>query len=135
MYPSKFLVGIALIAIFAVGCGSTQFAPTPELNAPDRVALAPAETDPSLRACCTTYREVIFPQYTANINPAGVKTIHEVAAYLALNPRLQLRVYGSGYLANGEPISKDLKQARFSAVRDALVQAGVPDYKILTGNF
>jgi outer membrane protein OmpA-like peptidoglycan-associated protein len=135
MYTSKFLVGIALFAIFATGWTPAQAAQTSELLAPDRIALAPADAHPNQRACCTTYREIIFRQYTANINPAGMQTITEIAAYLAENPRLQVRVYGSRYLTNGEPISQDLKQARNAAVRDALIQAGVPKYKILTGEF
>jgi len=50
----------------------------------------------------------------------------EIAAYLALNPSLEVAIDGSG---------DDLSNRRTASVRSALMQAGVPADKIRMGAF
>jgi outer membrane protein OmpA-like peptidoglycan-associated protein len=51
------------------------------------------------------------------------------------NPSLQIGIDGSMDPRGSDPRDQNLSDRRVSAVRDALVQAGVPSYKILTGAF
>jgi hypothetical protein len=83
----------------------------------------------------TPYREITFDRDAAAIEPSGVSTISEIAAYMAQNPSLELGIDRSTNSASSTPTNQDLNTRRVGAVRDALVQAGVPAYKIQTGSF
>lgn len=83
----------------------------------------------------TQYREITFESDAADIEPSGMNTISGIAAYMAQNPSLELGLDGSMNSASTEPANQDLSNRRVSAVRDALVQAGVPAYRIQTGAF
>jgi hypothetical protein len=71
----------------------------------------------------------------AAIEPSGMSTISEMAAYMARNPSMELGLDGSINPASAHPINQDLSDRRVSAVRDALIQAGVPAHRIETGAF
>jgi outer membrane protein OmpA-like peptidoglycan-associated protein len=83
----------------------------------------------------TPYREITFGRNATDIEPSGMRTISGIAAYMARNPSLELGIDGSMNSAGTEPSSQDLSNRRVSAVRDALVEAGVPASKIQTGAF
>lgn len=83
----------------------------------------------------TRYREITFESDAADIEPSGMNTISGIAAYMAQNPSLELGIDGSINSASTDPTNQDLSNRRVSAVRDALVQAGVPAYKIQIGAF
>lgn len=83
----------------------------------------------------TPYREITFDSNAADIEPSGMSTITEIAAYMAQNPSLELGIDGSINSASTEPLNQDLSNRRVSAVHDALVHAGVPASKIQTGSF
>ena len=83
----------------------------------------------------TPYREITFDRNGADIEPSGMSTISEIATYMAQNPSLELGIDGSINSASTEPTNQDLSNRRVSAVRDALVQAGVPASRIQTGSF
>ena len=51
----------------------------------------------------------------------------DIASYLSQNPGQQVGIDGAG--------STDLNNQRVSNVRSALLTAGVPSWKIQTGNF
>ncbi|MGA7763687.1 MAG: OmpA family protein [Candidatus Binataceae bacterium] len=83
----------------------------------------------------TPYREITFDRNGADIEPSGMSTISEIATYMAQNPSLELGIDGSINSASTEPTNQDLSNRRVSAVRDALVQAGVPASRIQAGSF
>jgi outer membrane protein OmpA-like peptidoglycan-associated protein len=51
------------------------------------------------------------------------------------NPSLQVGIDGSMDPRGTDPRNQDLSDRRVGAVRDALIQAGVPAYRIQTGAF
>jgi outer membrane protein OmpA-like peptidoglycan-associated protein len=83
----------------------------------------------------TPYREITFDRNAADIEPSGMSTISAIARYMAQNPSLELGIDGSMDSASTTPANQDLSTRRVGAVRDALVEAGVPAYKIQTGSF
>jgi outer membrane protein OmpA-like peptidoglycan-associated protein len=81
----------------------------------------------------TPYRNFTFDNGRANIRASETSQISDIAAYMAKNPSLRLGIDGSTDTTN--PHNRDLSDRRVSAVRDALIQAGTPTYKIETGPF
>jgi outer membrane protein OmpA-like peptidoglycan-associated protein len=54
---------------------------------------------------------------------------------MARNPSLEIGIDGSINSQSSGPISQDLSNRRITAVRDALIDSGVPADKIQTGAF
>ena len=78
------------------------------------------------------YREFNFDRRDANIPASEMDRISEIAAYLGQNPSLNVGLDGS---MSGNGRERDLGDRRTAAVRDALIQAGVPASKIQIGAF
>ena len=74
----------------------------------------------------TAYRKINFDRDSADVEPSGMSTVSEMAAYMAHNPSLELGLDGSINSAGAEPITQNLSDRRVGAVRAALIQAGVP---------
>ena len=83
----------------------------------------------------TSYREFLFDYDRAVIQPADSTKIAEIAAYMRQNPSLQIGVDGSMDPRGTDPPNQVLSDRRVSAVRSALIQAGVPASRIQTGPF
>lgn len=83
----------------------------------------------------TPYREITFDRNGSEIEPTGMSTISEIATYMAQNPSLEIGLDGSTDSASTTAANQNLNSRRVGAVRDALVEAGVPAYKIQTGAF
>jgi len=82
----------------------------------------------------TTYRDFDFDRTDARLRPSEMDQVVEIAAYLVENPSLEVGIDGS--LNDGSSRnSRDLSTRRAESVRDALMQAGVPAYKIQMGKF
>jgi len=77
----------------------------------------------------THYRNFRFGYHSAQIRASDQSTANDIAAYMAKNPSLQIGIDAT------DPGNQALGNRRADAVRDALVQAGVPSYKIQTGAF
>jgi hypothetical protein len=75
----------------------------------------------------TAYRQFTFYPAGTNMTASDTGKAIDVAAYLAQNPSIEVGIDASG---NGE-----LANSRADAVRVALMQAGVPAYKIQIGAF
>jgi OOP family OmpA-OmpF porin len=69
----------------------------------------------------------------SDILPSQKATIAEVADYVVRNPSLQIGIDNTADPRGSDPRDPDLNQRRADAVRDALVQAGVPAGRIQTG--
>jgi hypothetical protein len=81
-----------------------------------------------------SYRDFTFEYNRADIQPADRSTASEIATYMKQNPSLQIGIDG-----NTDPRSntynQELSERRVTAVRDALIQEGVPAHRIQTGAF
>jgi hypothetical protein len=80
--------------------------------------------------CWVSYRAYWFDAGKSDIRTNDAAMAADVASYLNKNPSLQLGL--DGYADSKNP---NLSHDRVAAVRDALIQAGVPSEKIKTGAF
>jgi hypothetical protein len=83
-----------------------------------------------MMAAWTPYREFWFDSDSANLTSNDAAKAAEVASYLTQNPGQKVGIDGSGDMNNPA-----LRDRRVGSVRNALLQAGVPSYKIQVGPF
>jgi outer membrane protein OmpA-like peptidoglycan-associated protein len=83
----------------------------------------------------TSYRDVWFDVDSADIRRSDTGKATEIAAYLKQNPSLQVGIDGSMDPRGTDPRNQDLSDRRVNAVRESLIQAGVPADKIKAGPF
>ncbi len=88
----------------------------------------PAQSLPAEGERWSSYRDYWFDFDSSRIDPSDSGKGAEIASYLKQNPSLRLAL--DGVLDNA-----DLSARRIDSVRDALIAAGVPAYKIYTGVF
>lgn len=77
----------------------------------------------------TSYRDLWFASNGASLQSSESSKVIEIAEYVKENPSLEIGLHGS------DPRDQDLSDRRVGAVRDALMQAGVPSSRIQTGAF
>ena len=78
----------------------------------------------------TPFKDFWFASNRSDLQSSDSSKVSEIAKYLSQNPSQQVGIDGSM-----DPNNTDLSNRRVSAVRNALLQAGVPSYKIQTGAF
>ncbi len=78
----------------------------------------------------TAFRNFLFDFDRADIRSAETDKVWEIAAYMRQNPSLQVGIDGYADPRGTDPHNQALSQRRVDAVRDALIEAGVPAYKI-----
>jgi outer membrane protein OmpA-like peptidoglycan-associated protein len=78
----------------------------------------------------TPFRDFWFASNRSELQSSDSSKVSEIARYLRQNPGQQVGIDGSI-----DPRNTDLGNRRVSAIRSALLQAGVPSYKIQTGAF
>jgi len=83
----------------------------------------------------TSFREFMFDYNGADVRASDQSKVSEIAAYVNKNPSLQVGIDGSMDPRGSDPRDQKLSDRRVGAVRDALIQAGVPANKIETGAF
>jgi len=83
----------------------------------------------------TSFREFVFEFNRADIQASDTSKVSEIAAYMKQNPSLRIGIDGSMDPRGTDPRNQDLSDRRISAVRDALIQAGVPSSKIQSGAY
>jgi outer membrane protein OmpA-like peptidoglycan-associated protein len=64
-----------------------------------------------------------------------MRKVSEIVYYLKKNPSLNVGLDGSMDPRGTDPRNQDLNNRRVNAIRDALVEAGVPASKIQIGSF
>jgi outer membrane protein OmpA-like peptidoglycan-associated protein len=64
-----------------------------------------------------------------------MKKVNEIARYMKNNPSLTVGLDGSIDPLGSDPRNQDLSNRRVKAIRDALVQVGVPISRIQIGAF
>jgi outer membrane protein OmpA-like peptidoglycan-associated protein len=85
-------------------------------------------------ALWTTWCDFGFDHSEAGLPASEMEPISGIAAYLVQNPSLEIGIDGS-MSAGFSRSARDLSDRRAASVRDALLQAGVPAYKIRVGAF
>ena len=75
----------------------------------------------------TSFREFWFDGNRIDIQSSESSKVSEIAAYMKQNPSFRIGIDDS----RGD----DLSERRARAVRDALIQAGVPSSKIRSGKY
>ena len=83
----------------------------------------------------TSFRELWFDFNRSDLQTSEMSKVSEVAAYMKQNPSLRVGIDGSMDARGTDPRNQDLSDRRVSAVRDALIQAGVPAAKIQSGAY
>jgi outer membrane protein OmpA-like peptidoglycan-associated protein len=78
----------------------------------------------------TDYREFNFDRAVSDLRPSEMARASEIAGYLAQNPSLEIGIDSYGDGPGSDQGYRDLSSRRAGSVRDALMQAGVPAYKI-----
>jgi hypothetical protein len=78
----------------------------------------------------TSYRNFSFENGEDGIASSDAVKLSRIAAYIKLNPSLQLGIDTYKF-----PSNQDLRDRRINAVRVGLIDAGVPAEKISTGAF
>jgi outer membrane protein OmpA-like peptidoglycan-associated protein len=78
----------------------------------------------------TPFKDFWFDSNRSDLMSSDSAAVSDIASYLRQNPGQQVGIDGSM-----DPKNTDLSNRRVSAVRNALLQAGVPSYKIQTGAF
>jgi outer membrane protein OmpA-like peptidoglycan-associated protein len=83
----------------------------------------------------TSFREFLFEDSGSDIRASDQSKVADIAGYMKQNPSLQVGIDGSMDPRGSGPRDQGLSDRRVSAVRDALIQAGVPASQIQTGAF
>jgi outer membrane protein OmpA-like peptidoglycan-associated protein len=78
----------------------------------------------------TSYRDFWFDFGSTRIDSSDTTKVADVASYLTLNPTHRLAI--DGEVGSGDA---DMGDRRIDSVREALIKAGVPAYKIYTGPY
>jgi outer membrane protein OmpA-like peptidoglycan-associated protein len=78
----------------------------------------------------SSYRDFWFDYNSSRIDASDATKVTDIAGYLKQNPSFRLAIDGA--LPAGDT---DLSDRRIDSVREALIAAGVPAYKIYTGTF
>lgn len=140
---------LAAVAISAVACvaqpSAVRVAQTPLFDAvpplpPQQMASLVGPTGPPRPTGTAgivgvvdrwaSYRAFTFDNGRADVRFAERGTASEISAYLADNPSLQVALDGTT-----DWRTQDLSTGRVGAVRAALMDAGVPGYKIQQGTY
>jgi outer membrane protein OmpA-like peptidoglycan-associated protein len=83
----------------------------------------------------TSYRDFWFESDKATLYSSDSAKVAEIAAYMKANPSLQLGIDGSTNPRATAQYTLNLCDNRVKALRDALITAGVPAYRISAGMF
>jgi outer membrane protein OmpA-like peptidoglycan-associated protein len=95
---------------------------------------APASsTLPAVR--WTSLKDFMFDYDRSDIRSSESRKPAEIATYMSQNPSVRLGIDGYTDSRGSSQYNLPLSQRRVTAVRDALIQAGVPADRIETGTF
>lgn len=83
----------------------------------------------------TLYRDFGFDYDASDLSASEMKKVSEIVQYLKQNPSLKVGLDGSMDPRGSDPQNQSLSDRRVNAVRDALINEGVPKAKIQTGAF
>jgi len=132
----KTLLLVGAVALLAVGCS----APRPISVAAEQrpsVVVDPADAQGPVEIVdpWTSFTEIWFDFNRVDLGSSEMSKVYEIADYINENPSLQVGIDRSTEPRGPEPRDQNLSDRRVDVVRHALIEAGVPDYKIRTGAF
>jgi outer membrane protein OmpA-like peptidoglycan-associated protein len=82
-----------------------------------------------------SFKNFLFDADKSDIRSNEMSKVSDIAAYLQQNQPATVGIEGYADPRGTDPYNQRLSQRRVNAVREALVQAGVPNEKIQTGAF
>ena len=94
-----------------------------------------AQGRPGVVSCWTSYRDFWFADGRADLHDAEMAKVSEIVTYMKKNPSLHLGIDASLDSQNYNKRDQDLSNQRVKAIRDALINAGIPANKIQVGPF
>jgi outer membrane protein OmpA-like peptidoglycan-associated protein len=83
----------------------------------------------------TLYRDLQFSYNRSDLQDSEIKKVSEIALYMKANGSLKVGLDGSMDPRGSDPRNQDLSDRRVTAIRDALIDAGVPATRIQMGAF
>jgi peptidoglycan-associated lipoprotein len=83
----------------------------------------------------SSFRDFLFDFDKSAIRSNETSHVSDVAAYLQQNPSARVGIDGHADPRGTDPYNQSLSERRVNAIRDALVNAGVPGNKIKTDAF
>jgi outer membrane protein OmpA-like peptidoglycan-associated protein len=82
-----------------------------------------------------SFKNFLFDTDKSDIRSNEMGKVSDIAAYLQQNQPAKVAIDGYSDPRGTDPYNQRLSERRVNAIRDALVQAGVPNEKIQTGAF
>lgn len=122
---------LAVIALFAMGCSTTRVGPPRIVPA----VLVPVDENGNLHGSVGPWA-FFFDLDDETIRPSNAEvatTAAEIAAYLKAHRGIRLRIDGKGPPAGSDAQTLAVRDRRIAAIREALINAGVPAAKISVG--
>jgi peptidoglycan-associated lipoprotein len=83
----------------------------------------------------SSFRDFLFDTDKSDIRSNEMSKVSDVAAYMKQNPSIQVGIDGYADPRGTDSYNQSLSGRRVSAIRDALVRAGVSGDRIKTGAF
>jgi len=83
----------------------------------------------------SSFRDFLFDFDKSAIRSNETSHVSDVAAYLKNNPSARVGIDGHADPRGTDPYNQSLSERRVNAIRDALINVGVPSAKIHTGAF
>jgi outer membrane protein OmpA-like peptidoglycan-associated protein len=136
----------AAIALVVVGCSTAQEyprtgwvgppgpqGPTGPVGEQGATGAMGAQGPTGLVGGWTVFREVWFKHNQVNIRSDEMYKVSEVATYLQQNPSIRVGIDTFNDPYTTDNYNRTLAQRRVDAVRDALINAGLPAHKIQRG--
>jgi outer membrane protein OmpA-like peptidoglycan-associated protein len=131
----KTLMSLAAVALLAMGCSAPPPISMTDQQGPSVIGSAGLQGPVGIVDPWTAFTELWFDFNEVNLQSSEMTKVSEIAEYMDQNPSLQLGIDGSMEPGGTGPRNQNLSNRRVDVIRSALIEAGVPDYKIRTGAF
>lgn len=129
------IISFAIVVLLAAGCSAPPSINVPK-DQPPRIGGFTG--DPAPTGIVDPWRsltELWFDFNGVDLPSSELNKLAAIKAYIDENPSLQVGIDGSLDPLGTEMRGQNLGDLRVGVVRDALIEAGVPAYKIRTGAF
>jgi outer membrane protein OmpA-like peptidoglycan-associated protein len=83
----------------------------------------------------TLYRDLRFDYNRSDLQASEMKKVSDIARYMKANPSLKVGLDGAMDPRGLDPRNQLLSDRRVNAIRDALINAGVPASRMQMGAF
>lgn len=126
---------LAVVVLLALGCGAAPMSGAGAGVASPRVEpamLVPIDENGNVHGPVGPWA-FFFDLDDERVHPGLASTATEIATYMNAHPSIKLRIDGSGPPTGTDAQTLVVRQRRITAIRDALVTAGVPPDRISLG--